>query len=229
MRGRGKEQRIQALAVALAALPAALLALRFASEGIGADPIKDLTHTTGDWALRFVFVSLAITPLRRFSGWRFLAPLRRTFGLAGFAYAVAHMLTWLALDLGFDPAAVAEDLSERPYVMAGMTSFLILSALALTSTRSAMKRLGRRWLTLHRLVYAAAPLALVHHFWLIKADYRPALVHAAILASLVGARLLWHFREARPGPLERTRLPPVPDERILPHRPGPRRPFPPAE
>ena len=200
MRGRGNEQRIQALAIALAALPAALLALRFASEGIGADPIKDLTHTTGDWALRFVFGSLAITPLRRCSGWRLLAPLRRTFGLAGFAYAAAHMLTWLALDLGFDPAGVAEDLTERPYVMAGMTSFLILSALALTSTRSAMKRLGRRWITLHRLVYAAAALALVHHFWLIKADYRPALVHAAILAALFGTRLFWHFRRTAAEP-----------------------------
>ena len=194
MRGRGIERHFQPLAVVLAALPAALLALRFASEGVGADPIKELTHTTGEWALRFVFVSLAITPARRFFGWRLLAPLRRTFGLAGFTYAAAHMLTWLALDLGFDPAAVAEDLTERPYVMAGMTSFLILSALALTSTRSAMKRLGQRWIQLHRLVYAAAGLALVHHFWLIKADYRPALVHAAILVCLFAARLLWSIR-----------------------------------
>ncbi len=213
MQRRGNESRIQGIAVVLAVLPGAVLALRFAIEGIGADPIKELTRTTGDWALRFVFVSLAITPLRRFSGWRFLAPLRRSFGLAGFAYAVAHMLTWLILDLGLDPAAIAEDLTERPYVMVGMTSFLILTALALTSTRRAMKRLGRRWVTLHRAVYVAAPLAVVHHFWLIKADYRPALVHAAILSALFGARWLW-----------RLRLPPVPDERILPHRPDPTRP-----
>lgn len=210
---RGIESRVQAIALFLAALPGAVLALRFAIEGIGADPIKVLTHTTGDWAIRFVFLSLAITPLRRFSGWRWLAPLRRSFGLAGFAYAAVHMLTWLVLDLGLDPEAVAEDLTERPYVMAGMSSFLILTALALTSTRRAMKRLGRRWVTLHRGVYLAAPLALVHHFWLIKADYRPALVHAAILAAVVAARWLW-----------RLRLPPVPDERILPHRPDPTRP-----
>jgi len=199
MRGRGIERRLQALAVALACLPAAVLALRFATQGVGPDPIKDLTHTTGEWAIRFVFLSLAITPARRFFGWPFLAPLRRTFGLAGFAYAVAHMLTWSFLDLGFDPAAIAEDLTERPYVMAGMTSFVILAVLAATSTRSAMKRLGRRWITLHRLVYAAAVLALVHHFWLIKADYRPALVHAAILAVLLGARVAWGLRKPAPG------------------------------
>ncbi len=193
MRGPVPEKRIQALAVALACLPAAVLLVRFTTQGVGADPIKELTHTTGDWGLRFVFLSLAITPLRRFSGWRFVAPLRRTFGLAGFAYAAVHMLTWSVLDLGLDPTAIVEDLTERPYVMAGMATFLILSALAATSTRRAMKRLGRRWLTLHRSVYAAAALALLHHFWLIKADYRPALVHAAILASLCGARILWRL------------------------------------
>ena len=193
MKSPGVAQRIQIAAVAVACLPAAVVLARFATEGVGADPIKTLTHTTGDWALRFVFVSLAITPLRRFSGWRFVAPLRRTFGLAGFAYAVAHMLTWSILDLGLDTAAIAKDLTERPYIMAGMAAFLILTALAATSTRRAMKRLGRRWLTLHRSVYAAASLALLHHFWLIKADYRPALVHAAILASLFGARIAWRL------------------------------------
>lgn len=193
MRGPVAEKCIQALAVSLACLPAAVLLVRFATQGVGADPIKDLTHTTGDWGLRFVFLSLAITPLRRFSGWRFVAPLRRTFGLAGFAYAAAHMLTWSVLDLALDPAAILEDLTERPYVMAGMAAFLILAALAATSTRRAMKRLGRRWLTLHRSVYAAAALALLHHFWLIKADYRPALVHAAIFAALFGARILWRL------------------------------------
>lgn len=199
MRGRENARRVQGLAIALACLPAAVLALRFATQGVGADPIKELTHTTGEWAIRFVFLSLAISPLRRFFGWPFLAPLRRTFGLAGFAYAVAHMLTWSLLDLEFEPAAIAEDLTERPFVMAGMASFVILSVLAATSTRSAMKRLGRRWITLHRLVYAAAALALVHHFWLIKADYRPALLHAAILAVLFGARIAWRLRKPAPG------------------------------
>jgi len=191
------EKRLGPLAVAVACLPAAALALRFATEGVGPDPIKDLTHTSGDWALRFVLVSLAITPLRRLSGWSALAPLRRLFGLAAFAYAVAHLLTWSILDLGLDPAALAEDLTERPYVMAGMASFAILLALAATSTRASMKRLGRRWITLHRAVYAAAALALLHYFWLIRADYRPAIIHSAILAALLGARLAWGLRRAR--------------------------------
>lgn len=199
MRGPGAERRIQALAVVAALLPAAIVALSFVTRGFGADPIEDLTHATGEWAIRFLFVSLAITPLRRLSGWRFLAPLRRTFGLAGFAYALAHLLVWSVLDHALDPAALAEDLTERPYVMAGMTAFLILAALAATSTRSAMKRLGRRWITLHRLVYAAAGFALLHHFWLIKADYRPALIHAGMLALLLGARLVWLLRRRSPG------------------------------
>lgn len=194
MRGPGAERRIQGLAIAVALLPAASLALSFAIRGFGADPIEDLTHTTGEWAIRFLFVSLAITPLRRLTGWRFLAPLRRTFGLASFAYALAHLLVWSVLDHGLAPAALFEDLTERPYVMAGMAAFLILAALAATSTRRAMKRLGRRWVLLHRLVYAAAGLALLHHFWLIKADYRPALVHAGILALLLGARLVGRLR-----------------------------------
>lgn len=181
-------------AIAVACGPALVLAGRFAIEGIGADPIKALTHTTGDWALRFLLVSLAVTPLRRFAGLRRIAPLRRTFGLAAFAYALAHLLVWSILDLGLEPAALVEDLTERPYVMAGMAAFAILAALAATSTHAAMKRLGKRWTRLHRAVYAAALLALLHYFWLIKADLVPAWIHAAILAVLLAARLLARYR-----------------------------------
>lgn len=191
---RPPTRRLQAIAIALAGLPAAGLAVEFLRQGVGADPIKALTHLTGEWGLRFVLLSLAITPLRRIFGLAWLAPLRRTFGLAGFAYAAAHLLVWSVLDLGLDPAALVEDLTERPYVMAGMAAFLLLAALAATSTRSAIKRLGRRWTTLHRAVYAAAGLALLHHFWLIKADYRPALFHAATLALLFGARIADRWR-----------------------------------
>ncbi|MFO0688535.1 MAG: protein-methionine-sulfoxide reductase heme-binding subunit MsrQ [Myxococcota bacterium] len=188
------ERRLRLAAVAIACAPALGLAGRFAIEGIGADPIKELTHTTGEWALRFLLVSLAVTPLRRFAGLRRIAPLRRTFGLAAFAYALAHLLVWAILDLGLDPGALVEDVTERPYVMAGMAAFSILAVLAATSTRAAMKRLGPRWPRLHRAVYAAALLALLHYFWLIKADLRPAWAHAAVLAVLLGLRLLWRFR-----------------------------------
>lgn len=195
MRGHRATDRLLRLgAIAVACGPALALAGRAAIEGPGADPIKDWTHATGEWALRFLLISLAVTPLRRFAGLRGIAPLRRTFGLAAFAYALAHLLIWSVLDLGLEPAALVEDLTERPYVMAGVAAFSILAALAATSNRAAMKRLGARWVSLHRAVYAAALLALLHYFWLIKADLLPAWIHAAILTLLFAARLLWRFR-----------------------------------
>jgi sulfoxide reductase heme-binding subunit YedZ len=185
---------LQKLAIAAAALPALVLAARFALEGLGANPIEDITHTSGEWALRLILLSLAITPLRNFFGLRKIAPLRRTFGLAGFCYAVIHFSTWLVLDLGLDLDAILEDLTERPYVMAGMAAFTLLVPLALTSTRAAMRRLGKRWVSLHRIVYAAAGLAVLHQFWLTKADYLPAIIHAVILGALLTARLVWRAR-----------------------------------
>ncbi len=185
---------IHAIAIALAALPPLILASRFLLDGPGANPIEDITHLTGDWGLRLILLSLAVTPARRFFRWKGIAPLRRTLGLAGFSYACLHMLTWCFLDLGLDFAAILEDLTERPYVMAGMGSFTLLLSLALTSTRSSMRRLGKSWVRLHRVIYVAAVLAVVHHFWLTKADYRPAIIHAVVLASLLGARLVWSVR-----------------------------------
>lgn len=185
----------QAIAIALAALPAVGLAVRFALEGPGANPIEDITHLTGEWALRLVLVSLAITPLRRFARFKGIAPLRRTFGLAGFVYACLHVLTWAVLDHGLALDAILEDLTKRPYVMAGMSAFALLLMLALTSTRASMRRLGKRWSTLHQLVYPAAILAVIHHFWLTKADYRPALLHGAALALLLAARIVWVARQ----------------------------------
>jgi sulfoxide reductase heme-binding subunit YedZ len=189
-------RRLQAIAIFVMALPALALAARFGTQGPGANPIEEITHTTGEWALRWLLTSLAITPARRWLGWSWLAPLRRTFGLASFTYAAVHLTTWAFLDLGLNLAAIFEDLSERPYVMAGMAAFSLLLSLALTSTRASMKRLGSRWISLHRVVYVAALLAVVHHFWLIKADYRPAIVHGSILAALLAARLLWRARQS---------------------------------
>ena len=183
------------IVIAIAALPALWLAAEFAIRGPGANPIEEITHVTGDWGLRLILLSLAVTPARRWFGWRQIAPLRRTLGLAGFTYACLHLSTWAFLDHGLDPDAIFEDLTERPYVMAGMAAFSVLLVLAATSTRGAIKRLGQRWVRLHQGVYAAAILAVIHHFWLIKADYRPAIVHGTILALLLGARLLWRARK----------------------------------
>ena len=187
-------RRLQILTIAITLLPAVGLAARFAAEGFGANPIEDLTHVSGEWALRFLILSLAITPARRWLGWRRLAPLRRTLGLAAFCYAAAHLTIWAVLDLGLDGAAIVEDVTERPYVMAGMGAFVILAALALTSTSGWMKRLGASWTRLHRAVYVAAGLALLHYAWLLKADLRPAIVHGAIVAALLAARVAWRLR-----------------------------------
>lgn len=189
-----RTRTLQSLAVAITAAPLLALALRFATRGFGPEPVEDLTQVTGEWALRWVLLALAVTPARRWLGWHWAAPLRRTLGLAGFAYAALHLATWALLDHGLDGAAILEDLTERPYVMAGMASFSLLLALAVTSTRGWIRRLGARWVRLHRLVYAAAILAVIHHFWLIKADYRPAIVHATILAALFAARVAWSAR-----------------------------------
>lgn len=187
-------RRLQAITILVTLLPALGLGLRFATEGPGPNPVEDLTHVTGEWALRFLLISLAVTPARRFLGWQWAQPLRRTLGLAAFGYAAAHLATWSIFDLGLDLEAIFEDVVKRPYVTAGMAAFAILLALAATSTRGWIKRLGTRWVSLHRAVYAAGALAVLHHFWLVKADYRPAIVHGALLAGLLGARMVWKRR-----------------------------------
>lgn len=187
-------RRLQAITILVTLLPALGLGLRFATEGPGPNPVEDLTHVTGEWALRFLLISLAVTPARRFLGWQWAQPLRRTLGLAAFGYAAAHLATWSIFDLGLDLEAIFEDVVERLYVTAGMAAFAILLALAATSTRGWIKRLGTRWVSLHRAVYAAGALAVLHHFWLVKADYRPAIVHGALLAGLLGARMVWKRR-----------------------------------
>jgi len=188
----------QAALVIACAAPLAGLIVRVAG-GELADPVEDITHLTGEWALRLLLASLAVTPLRRLFGWRGLAPFRRTLGLLAFGYALLHFATYVALDLGFDFAALAEDVGERLYITAGFAAFLLLLPLAITSTRGWQRRLGRRWLKLHRVVYAAGALAVLHFIWLVKADLREPLIYAALLAALLGARAhhAWRKRRAR--------------------------------
>jgi sulfoxide reductase heme-binding subunit YedZ len=167
-----------------------LLALCFDAlgSGLGADPIERVTHVTGEWGLRLLLASLAITPLRRLFGFAALAPFRRTLGLLAFGYATLHMLTYVGLDQAFDLPLLLEDVLERRYVTAGFAAWLCLLPLALTSTRASMKRLGRRWVTLHRLAYLAGILAVVHYLWLVKADLLAPMLYAGTLALLLAAR-----------------------------------------
>lgn len=181
---------------ALGLLPALWLAFGLATDRLGADPVAELLHTTGSWALKLLLATLAITPLRRLGGLRALAPFRRTLGLLTFAYAVLHFAIYLVLDQGLELGFIWEDISERPYITVGFGAFLCLAALALTSTRGWIRRLGRRWVDLHRLVYVAAIAGVLHFLWLVKADLREPLVYAALLAVLFAARWIptWRTR-----------------------------------
>lgn len=197
MPGTPRARRIAHLAlIALGLLPLAALALGAARGALGANPVETITHTTGQWALRLLLATLAVTPLRRLAGWSFVAPWRRSLGLLAFLYATLHFATFLALDLGFDLSALGEEVAERPYVTLGFTAFVLLAPLAVTSTRGWQRRLGRRWLTLHRAVYAAAVLGVLHFVWLVKADLAEPLVYAALLAALLAARWLPRRRVA---------------------------------
>jgi sulfoxide reductase heme-binding subunit YedZ len=187
--GTPRARRIAHLAlIALGLLPLAALAFGAARGALGANPVEAITHETGQWALRLLLATLAITPLRRLSGWAFVAPWRRSLGLLAFGYAALHFATFLALDLGLDLSALGEEVAERPYVTLGFTAFALLTPLAVTSTRGWQRRLGRRWLALHRLVYLAAGCAVLHFLWLVKADLAEPLAYAAVLAALLAAR-----------------------------------------
>ena len=186
---RRRARWVHAAVVAAVSAPAVGLAIGFLRDALGPDPIEELTHATGAWALRFLLASLAVTPARKLLGLPGLAPYRRTLGLAAFGYACLHVATYVALDWFFDWAEIWEDVAERPYVTAGFAAFVALVPLAFTSTRAAMRRLGGpRWRRLHRLVYLAAGLALVHFVWLVKKDLREPAIYAGILAVLLVAR-----------------------------------------
>jgi sulfoxide reductase heme-binding subunit YedZ len=158
---------------------------------LGPDPIAQLTHASGDWALRLLLMALAITPLRKLTGWNVLARFRRLVGLYAFFYASLHLAVYLVLDLGGYWTQIIEDIAKRPFNTVGFAAWLILLALAATSTQAAMRRLKHAWVRLHRLVYAAGLLAVLHFWWLVKADLREPAIYAAILAVLLGFRLPW--------------------------------------
>jgi sulfoxide reductase heme-binding subunit YedZ len=182
-------RRGHAALIALAAIPLGQLIWGAWQGALGAEPVETITHTTGAWALRLLLASLAVTPLRRgWPGLAWLAPYRRTLGLLAFGYATLHFATFLVFDLGLDLSALGEEIRKRPYVTLGFAAFCMLAPLAATSTRASQRRLGRRWVALHRAVYLAGALAVAHFLWLVKADLREPLIYAALLALLLLAR-----------------------------------------
>lgn len=167
---------------------------------LGADPVKEAEHSYGEWTLRMLIATLAITPLRRITGWNWLAKHRRTLGLYAFAYAVLHLSVWTLLDVqlfiseyvGWD--VVQTDLLKRPYITIGMLALLLMLPLAVTSTKGMIRRLGKSWAKLHRLVYVIVILGLVHFFMAVKLDWREPLVYALLVAALLGWRVVENRR-----------------------------------
>jgi len=155
---------------------------------LGANPVETITYFTGDWTLRFLLITLAITPLRRMTGVNLLIRFRRMLGLFAFFYALLHFLTYLVLDQTFDVQAIVEDVIKRPYTTIGFSAFVLLWPLALTSTNAMMRRLGRRWAKLHQLVYVIALLGVFHYLWLVKADPLEPVIYALIFTGLMAFR-----------------------------------------
>ncbi|BAE51873.1 sulfite oxidase heme-binding subunit YedZ [Paramagnetospirillum magneticum] len=180
---------VKPLLFAVCLIPLGLLVWRGASGGLGANPIEATNRFLGDWALRFLLIALAVTPLRQMTGWNAVARWRRMLGLFAFAYVVLHFSSYVGLDQFFDWSAIGREIVKRRYITLGMVAVVLLIPLALTSTNAMMRRLGgRRWQALHRLVYVIAPLGVAHHWMMVKKDITEPAIHAAILAVLLGWR-----------------------------------------
>lgn len=182
----------------LCLVPAAQLALGWQQNSLGANPVEAITRGSGEWALRLVLITLAVTPLRRLSGWHWLVRLRGMLGLFAFAYGVAHFTVYLWLDQSFAWRAIARDILDRPFIAVGLAALVLMLPLALTSSHAAMRRMGgRKWQALHRSIYGIAILAVVHFWWLVKADILRPLIYAVMLAVLLGMRAWWREVERR--------------------------------
>lgn len=175
----------------LALVPLALLTIGVMRGNAGADPAKTIVLNTGSWAIYFLFITLAVTPLRRWLNWNWLAPHRRMLGLFALFYAVLHVLAYLIFMLGLDISKLMAELVKRPYITAGAPAVAILIVLGVTSTKAMMRRLGKRWVALHRLIYLAVLLAWIHVLWQVRASYQDAVIYGVITAILLGVRLWW--------------------------------------
>lgn len=181
----------------IALLPVAKLALAAYADDLGANPIEKITHVTGYWALTFLLITLAVTPLRRLLGWSWLMRLRRMLGLFAFFYAALHFSTYLVLDQFFDWDAIGKDIVKRPYITIGFSAFVLLIPLAMTSNDAMIRRLGgKRWKLLHSVIYLCAIAGVVHFYWLVKKDLTNPIIFAASLSLLLGMRFLFRFLNA---------------------------------
>lgn len=189
----GKLALFVACLVPLAGYAAALL-----GERLGANPAEAFTRGLGTWALNLLLVTLAVTPMRRLLGWQWIARQRRMLGLFAFFYVLTHLSAYIGFDQAFDWPGIGRDILKRPFITAGMTAFTILLMLAATSPRAIVRRLGGpRWQALHRAVYAAGAIAVLHYYWLVKSDHRLPWRYAMVLAALLALRLIWKYQKGR--------------------------------
>ena len=186
-------------------MPLAWMVWQAVNQLLGSNPVEELLHLSGGWALRFILIVLAVTPLRKLTGWTVVLRFRRMLGLFAFFYASGHFSVYLLLDLGMDFSFGVEDIIKRPYITVGFTALVLLVPLAVTSTKGMMRRLGRNWKRLHKLVYLIGILGVVHYIWLIKADLLEPLIYAAVLLLLFAIR--WFDVKIQPGKFRKKRSP----------------------
>ena len=191
------EKLIKPALFLVALVPFAILLGRVAQNDLGPDPAQELSIQTGEWSLRFLLIALAITPLRQLTGRVVFTRQRRMLGLFALFYASVHFMVWLTFLLGFRWGAILEEILERPYVTVGFLAYLILLALGATSPKAMVRKLGKNWKRLHRLVYLAGILAIIHLLWILRTDILPALVYGSVLVLLLGYRLQRNLRLRR--------------------------------
>src|SRR2546423_2789493 len=193
-----KQLRILKIFIFLAALvPLERLVWRFFHDSLGANPIEVITHSTGDWTLILILTTLSITPLRKLTKQYWLIGVRRMIGLFAFFYGCLHFTTYLWLDKSFNVQEMIKDIYKRPFITAGFTAFVLMIPLALTSTKGWIRRLGKNWQRLHRLIYFTAIAGVVHYIWLVKADLRKPLQYAFVLSVLLVYRIVVWLGEAK--------------------------------
>ncbi|HUJ41353.1 MAG TPA: protein-methionine-sulfoxide reductase heme-binding subunit MsrQ [Candidatus Acidoferrales bacterium] len=182
----------------LCLVPMGLLVRKGVEGLLGANPIEVITHSTGDWTLIFLCITLSITPLRRLLGLPWLVRYRRMTGLFAFFHGFLHFMTYIWLDQFFNVHSMIKDVAKRPFITAGFTAFVLMVPLAITSTAGMIRRLGgRRWRILHRLIYVSACAGVIHYYWLVKADETLPLRFAAIVGALLACRAVFYFRDRR--------------------------------
>ena len=187
---------VKPLVFIICLLPLVVLIWDGFHDALGANPIEKITHRTGDWSLRFLLITLSITPMRKLVGWKFVIRFRRMLGLFAFFYVCIHFSIYIVFDHFFDMSEIVKVIVKRPYVTVGFTAFVLLVPLAITSTNKMKKRLGVRWKQLHQLVYVIAVLGVLHYLWLVKADVLQPVIHAIVLLVLLSFRA-WQDRRDR--------------------------------